>query len=77
MFARATSQVSGFKNRHKILSAKLLKQCYRYQKLRKTFSNFFRRHSELMTKYNVGLKILRQELEIYDDLVCELRRIKW
>ena len=36
---------------------KLLQQGYRYHKLRKTFSKFYRRHSELISKYNVGLRI--------------------
>ena len=40
------------------LTAKLLKQGYRYHKLRKTFFKFYRRHYELISKYNVGLKTL-------------------
>ena len=38
-------------------AAKLLKQGYRYHKLRKAFSKFYRRHFDLVSKYNVGLKI--------------------
>ena len=34
------------------------KQGYRYHKLRKPFSKFYRRHYELISKYNVGLKTL-------------------
>ena len=34
----------------------VLKQGYRYHKLRKAFSKFYRRHYELISKYNVGLK---------------------
>ena len=40
----------------KCLTAKLLQQGYRYHKLRKTFSKFYRRHYELISKYNVRLK---------------------
>ena len=42
--------------RNKCLTAKLLQQGYRYHKLRKTFSKFYRRHHELISKFNVGLK---------------------
>ena len=44
------------KQKKKQKTAELLKQGYRYHKLRKTFSNLYRRHSELMSKYNIGLK---------------------
>ena len=37
-------------------TAKLLKQGYRDNKIRKAFSKFFHRHSELIVKYNIGLK---------------------
>ena len=39
-FARATSSVSDFNCRNKALTANLLRQGYRYHKLRKTFSKF-------------------------------------
>ena len=52
-FARASSNVNDFNCRNKALTAKLLKQGYRYHKLRKAFSKFYRRHSELVEKYNV------------------------
>ena len=39
-------------------TAKLLKQVYLYHKLRKAFSKFYRRHNELVSKFNVGLKSL-------------------
>ena len=47
-FARESSNVSDFSCRNKALTAKLLKQGYRYHKLRKAFSKFYRRHSELV-----------------------------
>ena len=49
-FARASSHVTDFNNRNKFLIAKLLKQGYRYHKLRKAFSKFYRRHFELIEK---------------------------
>ena len=41
---------SDFNCRNKALTAKLLKQGYRYHKLRKAFSKFYHRHSELARK---------------------------
>ena len=70
-FARVCSHVADFNARNKSLTAKLLQQGYRYHKLRKTFSKFHRRHYELVSKFNVGLKpLLHQGLsepEFYDD----------
>ena len=40
-----------------ILTAKLLKQGYRYHIIRKAFSKFYHRHSELIVKLNIGLKL--------------------
>ena len=71
-FVRVCSHVDDFNTHTKWLTAKLFKQGYRYHKLRKTFSKFYRRHNELVSKYNVGLKsILHQSLsepEFYGDL---------
>ena len=39
-FARVSSHVDDFNTRNKVLTAKLLRQGYRYHKLRKAFSNF-------------------------------------
>ena len=55
-FARASSHVTDFNHRNKFLTVKLLKQCYRYHKLRKAFSKFYRRHFELIEIYHVSLK---------------------
>ena len=53
------------------LTAKLLKRGYRYHKLRKAFSKFYRLHFDLVSKFNVGLKSLLQqgllEPEFYGD----------
>ena len=60
-FARVCSHVDDFNTRNKCLTAKLLKQGYRYHKLRKVFSKFYRRHYELISKFNVGSKSLLQQ----------------
>ena len=53
------SHVDDLNARNKCLTAKLLKQGYRYNKLRKVFfPKFYRRHHELVSKFNVGLKSL-------------------
>ena len=68
-FARASShEASDFNSR----TAKLLKQVYRYHKLRKAFSRFYHRHFELIEKYVILEKPLQQgisNLEFYEDLV--------
>ena len=53
IFARVCSHVDDFNTHNKCLTAKLLKQGYRYHKLRKDFSNFYRRHNELVSKFNI------------------------
>ena len=52
---------SDFNCRNKAFTAKLLGQGYRYFKLRKAFSKFYRRHSALVEKYNISLKTLLQQ----------------
>ena len=56
-FARVSSHVVDFNARNKSLTAKLLQQGYRYHKLRKTFSKFYRRHYELVSKFSVFRKL--------------------
>ena len=62
-----------------LVTQKLLKQGYRYHKLRKTFSKFYRRYYDLISKFQVGLKsLLRQGLsepDFYGDLVYKLKKI--
>ena len=64
--------------RNKVLTAKLLRQGYRYHKLRKAFSKFYRRHFDIVSKYNVGLKTFLlqglSEPEFYGDLVYKFRK---
>ena len=78
-FARVSSHVAQFNARNKSLTAKLLQQGYRYHELRKSLSKFYRRHYELVSKFNIGLKtLLRQGLskpEFYGDLVYKFKKI--
>ena len=55
-FARVSSHVDDFNTRNKVLTAKLLRQGYRYHKIRKAFSKFYRRHFDIVSKYNIGIK---------------------
>ena len=57
-FDGASSHVADFNAHNKSLTVKLLRQDYRYHKLRKTFSKFYRRHCELVSIFKVGLKTL-------------------
>ena len=72
-FARVSSHVADFSARNKSLTAKLLQQGYRYRKLQKTFSKFYRQHYDLVSKFNVGLKTLLHqglsEPEFYGDSI--------
>ena len=62
------------------MSGLSVQQGCRYHKLRKTFSKFYRRHYELISKYNVGLKTLLSEglsePEFYGDLVYRFNTLK-
>ena len=78
-FARVCSNVDDFNNRNLSLTAKFLKQGYRYHIIRKAFSKLYYRHSELIVKYNIGLKTLLQqgisEPIFYGDLIYKFKRI--
>ena len=69
---RVSSHVDDFNTRNKVLTAKLLRQGYRYHKIHKAFSKFYWRHFDIVSKYNVELKtLLLQGLskpEFNDDL---------
>ena len=74
--------VIDFNIRNQFLNAKLLKQVYGYHKIRKTFSRFYHRHSEVIVKYNIGSKTLMQqnildmlETVFYGDLLYKFKRI--
>ena len=73
------SNVDDFNNRNLFLTAKLLKQGYRYHQIQKALSKFYHWHSELIVKYNIGLKTLLQqgisEPIFYGDFVYKFKRI--
>ena len=78
-FAGVCNHVTDFNALNKCLTANLLQQGYRYHKLRKTFSKLYRRHFELISKYNVGLKTLLSEglsePEFDGDLVYKFKKL--
>ena len=78
-FAGVSSHVDDFNTRNKVLTAILLRQGYRYHKIRKAFSKFYRRHFDIVSKYNVGLKTFLlqglSEPEFYGNLVYKFRKI--
>ena len=78
-FGRVSSHIDDLNTRNKVLTAKLLRQGYRYHKIRKAFSKFYRRHFDIVSKYNVRLKRLLleglSEPEFYGDLVYKFRKI--
>ena len=62
-FARASRHAAYVNTRNKLLTKELLKQGYLYHKLGKTFSKFYRRYYDLISKIQIGLKsLLRQGL---------------
>ena len=61
LFCKSMFNVDYFNNRNKFLTSKLLKQGYRYHKLRKTFSKFYYRHSKLIEKYNIYFMTVLQQ----------------
>ena len=79
LFARASNYVADFNTRNKLLTQKLLKHGYRHHKLCKTFSKFYRRYYDLISKFKVGLKFLLHkgllEPDFYGDLVYKLKKI--
>ena len=78
-FGRVSSHVDDFNTRNKVLIAKFLRQGYRYHKLCKAFSTFYRKRFDIVSKYNVGLNTLLleglSEPEFYSDLVYQFRKI--
>ena len=78
-FAQVSSHVDDFNTRNQVLTSKLLRQGYRYHKIRKAFSKFYRRHFDMVSKYDVVLKTLLlqglSEPEFYGHLVYKFRKI--
>ena len=78
-FARVCSSVYDYNNRNLYLTAKLLKQGYRYHIIRKSFSKLYHIHSKLIVKYNIDLESLLQqrisEPMFYGDLVNKFKKV--
>lgn len=78
-FARACSNVEDFNERNLYITKRLLQQGYRYFKLRKYFTKFYYRNTDLVLKYNSNLKTLLREgistPAFYGDVVYKLRKI--
>ena len=49
-FARVSSHVDDLNTRNKVLTANLLRQGYKYHIIRKAFSKFYWRHSDIVSK---------------------------
>ena len=56
-FAWASSHVVDFNTCNKILAQNFLEQGFWYHKLRKTFSKFYRRYYDLISKFHAGLSL--------------------
>ena len=78
-FDRVSSHVDDFNTHNKVLTAKLLRQGY--HKLCKAFSKFYRRHFDIVSIYNVGLKTLLlqglSEPEFNGDLMYKIQKNDW
>ena len=78
-FARACNSVSDFNSRNQIITSKLLGQGYRFHKLRKAFTKFYRRNSDLVSKYSTNLKTFLQlgiaHPTFYGDVLYKIRRL--
>ena len=51
-----SSHVYDFNTGNKLLRTKRLRQGYIFNKIGRAFSKFYRRHFDIVSKYNVGLK---------------------
>ena len=78
-YARACTKVEDFNCRNLLLTTKLLKQGYRYHKLCRTFTTFYRKYNDLISKYSCNLKTLIlhgiREPEFYGDVIYKLRKL--
>ena len=72
-FARGSGYITNFNTHNKSLIQKLPKQGYRYRKLGKTFSKFYRRYYDLISKFQIGLKsLLRHGLSDHTHLLFRI-----
>ncbi len=66
----ACSDVEDFNDRNKVITSKLIRQGYRFHKLRRTFSKFYQRNGNLDEKYNSNTKALMQNRICPGDPQC-------
>ena len=67
--ARASSHAADFNMHKKLLTQKLLKQGYGYHKLSKTFSKYYRRYCDLISKFQIGLKSFFRDFRNLNSMV--------
>jgi hypothetical protein len=69
-----------FNERNIALTKRLLKQGFLYQELRRKFSNFYKKHTDLVSKYNVSLLWLLSNgishPSFYNDVLKRIRKLK-
>ena len=79
-FARICTEVNEFCSRSRLMSEKLLKQGFKYQRLRKTFCKFFNYHNHIVSKYECSLKSMVvgsvAHPEFYGDVLKKIRKVK-
>ena len=79
-FARACTRVEDFRTRCLSLTAKLLGQGYRYNKLCVFFKKFYRSNHDILSKYTLSLKtLLKTSISLpnyYGDFIYKVRKIK-
>ena len=74
-FARVSNHIADFKTRKQVLTAKLLKQGYRYNKIRKTFTKFYRHHCDLVSTFNLFLNEAYRNLNFMATSYTNLRKL--
>ena len=79
-YARCCSYLQDFNKRNLNITKKLLQQGFRFHKLRKSFTKFFKKSSLLLDKYQTNLKyFLNYGIShpyFYGDVIYSLRKIK-
>ena len=79
-FCRCCYNVEDFHNRNINLTHKLLKQGYRYHKLRQMFAKFFFNYKAQLLKYNCSLKSFLKlgisQPHFYGDVIYKIRKIR-
>lgn len=80
-FARVCSDVSNFNERNLCITEKLLSQGFRYHKLVKTFSKFYRKYKDLLLKFGCTCKNLIKNgishPSFYGNVVNKARKFKF